>query len=371
MNEVAGEGYDPYPATIEYFTSKTEVMPVNAAPEPKRRFVPSKHEAKRIMKIVRAIREGRLSPYKPPSEEQEDDSEVKRFDIWANETPRSNYPMNTPAPKLPPPGFEFSYRPPLEYLPSRKEKEGFEAADSEDRDRELLPTNHEALRKVPGYDGFLKEKFERCLDLYLAPRIRRSKMDINPESLLPRLPSPDELRPFPTTCATLFRGHEGRVRSLSVEPMGIYLASGGDDGTVRLYELLTGRQLWHVKLGRGDAVNVVRWRPTTDAVILSAAVGNDVYLIVPPIIDPEFEVKSRETLDAGFGYAAKGASSSPRKESSIQWIRPGTRLENEGVLVKIILRKTVKVIAWHRRGDYFSTTSPQGQSSSIAIHTLS
>ena len=70
MNEVPEEGYDPYPDMIEYFSGKLEIMPLSAAPEPKRRFVPSKHEAKRVMKIVRAIREGRILPYKPPSEEE-------------------------------------------------------------------------------------------------------------------------------------------------------------------------------------------------------------------------------------------------------------------------------------------------------------
>ncbi|KAG9995429.1 BOP1NT-domain-containing protein, partial [Aureobasidium melanogenum] len=70
-NEAPGEGYDPYPDMVEWFTSKTEIMPLSAAPEPKRRFVPSKHEAKRVMKIVRAIREGRIKPWKEPSEEEQ------------------------------------------------------------------------------------------------------------------------------------------------------------------------------------------------------------------------------------------------------------------------------------------------------------
>jgi len=387
MNEVPEEGYDPYPATIEYFTSKTETMPLSAAPEPKRRFVPSKHEAKRVMKIVRAIREGRILPYKPPPEEEGDDLEVKHYDIWANEAPRPDHPMNIPAPKLPPPGYEESYHPPPEYLPDKNEKKAWDEADEEDRE-DFLPTNHDSLRKVPGYDRFVKEKFERCLDLYLAPRLRRSKLNVDPESLLPKLPSPEELRPFPTTCATIFRGHEGRVRSLAVDPSGVWLASGGDDGyvsrlrysgksdayygfsfsTVRVWELLTGRQVWSVILEKGEAVNVVRWRPGTDAIVLCAATGEDVYLIAVPISDPETESKSRELIDAGWGYAA---ASNAKKEPSIQWTRPGSRLQDEGVLVKFSLRKTVKVISWHRRGEYFSTVSPQGQSSSVAIHTLS
>lgn len=372
MNEVPEEGYDPYPDMVEYFSGKLEIMPLSAAPEPKRRFVPSKHEAKRIMKIVRAIREGRILPYKPPAEEDEDDVDIKRYDIWANEAPRPDHPMNIPAPKLPPPGYDESYHPPPEYLPDQAEKEAWEEADDEDREKEYLPRNHDSLRKVPGYDKFVKDKFERCLDLYLAPRIRRSKLNIDPESLLPKLPSPEELRPFPTTCAALFRGHEGRVRSLAIDPSGVWLASGGDDGTIRIWELLTGRQIWHVNLGNGEVVNVVRWRPNTDAMILSAATGEDIYLIIPQIVDPEVEIKSREIVDAGWGYAANGVSNgAPKKEPAAQWTRPGSRLEDEGILVKIGLRKPVKVISWHRRGEYFSTVSPQGQTSAVAIHTLS
>ena len=365
------EDYDPYPATVEYFTGKLEMMPLSAAPEPKRRWIPSKHESKRVMKIVRAIREGRILPYKPPPEEDEDELEIKRYDIWANEVVRQDHPMNVPAPKLPPPGYEESYRPPPEFLPDRNEKKAWEDADEEDRDKQFLPTNHNALRNVPGYGEFLKEKFERCLDLYLAPRVRRSKLNIDPESLLPQLPSLDELRPFPTTCATLFRGHDGRVRSLAVDPSGVWLASGGDDGSVRVWELLSGRQIWSIKLGNEDAVNVVRWRPGTEAIILSAAIGEDVYLIAPPIGGPEIETKGREVLDAGWGYATNGASSSAKKEPVTQWTRPGSGLEEEGVLVKFSLRKTVKVISWHRRGEYFSTVCPQAQSSAVAIHTIS
>ena len=372
MNEVPEEGYDPYPATIEYFTSKMEIMPLSAAPEPKRRFIPSKHEAKRVMKIVRAIREGRILPYKPPAEDDEEDQGIKRYDIWANEAPRPDHPMNIPAPKLPPPGYDESYHPPPEYLPDPSERKAWEEADDEDKDKEYLPTNHDSLRKVPGYDKFLKEKFERCLDLYLAPRVRRNKLNIDPESLLPKLPSPEELRPFPTTCATIFRGHEGRVRSLAIDPTGVRLASGGDDGTLRLWELLTGRQVWSVKLASEEAVNVVRWRPGHEAAILAATTGEDLYLIVPPVVDPEVEAVSREIVDAGWGYAANGATNGASKKApAAPWSRPGSRLEDTGVLIKVTLRNTIKVISWHRRGEYFATVSPQGQTSAVAIHTLS
>lgn len=378
MNEIPDEGYNPYEPTIEWFSSKQEVMPLSAAPEPKRRFVPSKHEAKRVMKIVKAIREGRILPYKAPEERDEEDPNVIKYDLWADEAEDADPHMHIPAPKLPPPGYEESYHPPPEYLPDNKERKTWEQTDPEDRESEFLPNDFGSLRRVPGYENFVKEKFERCLDLYLAPRVRRSKLNIDPESLLPKLPSPEELKPFPTACATIFRGHKGRVRTLAIDPSGLWLATGGDDGTVRVWELLTGRQLWSTTLNEEDPVNVVKWRPGKDAVVLAAAAGDDVFLAVPPIVDPEVEQASLEILDAGWGYAASrpaptGADAN-KKNAPPQWIRPSSSLADSGVYAVIPLRYVVKSLSWHRRGDYFVTVCPSSStpaSVAIAIHTLS
>ena len=378
MNEIPGEGYDQYEPLVEYFTSQQEIMPLSAAPEPKRRFVPSKHEAKRVMKLVKAIREGRILPYKPPSETEEKVEDLINYDLWADEAERPDHPMHIPAPKLPPPGYEESYHPPPEYLPDKKERKEWEQTDPEDRETEFLPNDYGSLRKVPGYGNFVKEKFERCLDLYLAPRVRRSKLNIDPESLLPKLPSPEELKPFPTACATVFRGHKGRVRSLAVDPSGIWLATGGDDGTVRVWELLTGRQLWSAKVSDEDAVNVVRWRPGKDALILAVAAGDDIFLAVPPIADPETEKASLDVLDAGWGYAASQPATSTadanKKNTPPQWIRPPSTLADAGICAVIPLRYVPKSISWHRRGDYFVTVCSGAStpaSVAVSIHTLS
>ncbi|KAK4251952.1 NUC169 domain-containing protein [Corynascus novoguineensis] len=368
---------DPYPDTVEYFTSIEEKMPLSSAPEPKRRFLPSKNEAKQIMKLVRAIREGRILPYKPPEEREreEEEQEEVHFDLWQNEEPQAPNPMHIPAPKLPPPGYDLSYNPPEEYLPSKEEREEWENADPEDREKEYLPQKYNALRKVPAWDNLVKERFERCMDLYLAPRVRKNRLNIDPNSLLPKLPSPSELKPFPTVVQTIFRGHDGRVRSVAIDPTGVALATGGDDGTVRVWELLTGRQVWSVKLSSDEPVNTVRWRPTKDAFVLAAAAGEEIFLMVPThaSVTPALDQASRDILAAGFGYATNGQQQSlpVGKEPPAKWARPGTKLEDEGVLIRITVRSTVKVINWHRRGDHFATVSPAGQRSSVAIHTLS
>lgn len=373
MNEIPADGYDPYEPTVEWFTSKIETMPLSSAPEPKRRFVPSKHEAKRVMKIVRAIREGRILPYRPPREEQEEEEGIQNYDIWEDEQPRLDHAMHMPAPKLPPPGFDESYHPPPEYLPDKKEKEAWEKADEEDRERDYLPTDHTSLRKVPGYDRFVKEKFDRCLDLYLAPRVRRTKLNIDPESLLPKLPNPDELRPFPTHEAGRFHGHQGRVRSLAIDPSGQYLATGGDDGTVRVWTIEPQREVWTVRLGADNPVNVVRWRPGKDAPVVAACAGDDIYLCVPRLgIDfgPEAEA-AQAVLDAGWGYGTSETTTS--KSSSVKWSRPLSSQRDQGVAVVIHLGHTAKTLSFHSGGNHFvtvcsATTVPASQA--IAIHTI-
>lgn len=54
-NENPDSSYDPYEPTIEWFTGKgkEEVMPLSAAPEPKRRWVPSKWEKQKVRQVNR------------------------------------------------------------------------------------------------------------------------------------------------------------------------------------------------------------------------------------------------------------------------------------------------------------------------------
>lgn len=373
MNELASDGINPYEPTVEWFTSKVEQMPLSAAPEPKRRFVPSKHEQKRVMKLVRAIREGRILPFKPLSEEEEED-DAQNYDVWANEEPRKEHAMHMPAPKLPPPGFDESYHPPPEYLPDAQEKKDWDNTDAEDRDKDYLPTDHAALRKVPGWGNFIKEKFERCLDLYLAPRVRRTKLNIDPESLLPKLPDPEELKPFPMRESERYVGHNGRVRSLAVSPAGDYLATGGDDGTVRIWTLSPAREIWSVKLDSEEPVHVVRWRPGKEASVLAAAAGDEIYLCAPSLEDVEdaSTLAGQAILDAGWGFATGGTAS--KSTTTISWSRPSSKLQQKGVAIVIRLGHTAKSLSFHSGGNYFVSVCPGTNvpaSQAIGVHTLS
>lgn len=58
------------------------------------------------------------------------------------------------------------------------------------------------------------------------------QLNIDPESLKPKLPSKKELKPYPITCYIEFKGHEGAVTSISVEASGQWMASGMDVGNI-------------------------------------------------------------------------------------------------------------------------------------------
>lgn len=61
------------------------------------------------------------------------------------------------------------------------------------------------------------------------------KLNIEPEALVPKLPSPRDLQPFPTTLSIEYKGHTDMVRSISTDKTGQYLLSGSDDCTSNYY----------------------------------------------------------------------------------------------------------------------------------------
>lgn len=52
------------------------------------------------------------------------------------------------------------------------------------------------------------------------------QINIDPESLKPKLPSRKDLKPYPTTCYLEYRGHNGPVMSISTDSSGQWIASG-------------------------------------------------------------------------------------------------------------------------------------------------
>jgi len=76
------------------------------------------------------------------------------------------------------------------FFSNKEEKKEWLEQDPSDRKLNFIPKKFDCLRKIHGYDKFINERFERCLDLYMCPRVRKKKLNIDPKSLIPKLPKP-------------------------------------------------------------------------------------------------------------------------------------------------------------------------------------
>ena len=254
--------HDANPDFIDYYSSIPEISGLNSNRyEKKSRFQPSAYEKLQVRRLLHRLKcgsinmdflEGKVRDMNDYKKRPEDSDTP--FLLWRgdeeDELALRKGPQHIAPPKLPPPGHALSYRPPEEYLPSKEELEEWENLDPEDRPYgNFIPKRFDNLRSVGAYEHAVKERFERCLDLYLCPRVMKRRLNIDPESLVPRLPRASDLRPFPTTkCIEYNDGKVGAVRCLSVSPDGQFMVSGGEDGVVRLWEVQTGRVMrkWHL-----------------------------------------------------------------------------------------------------------------------------
>ena len=243
-------------------------------------------------------------------------------------------PQHVQAPKMKPPGHAESYNPAEEYLPTEEELKAWEDLDEVDRPYgALVPQKFKNLRTVGAYQHSVKERFERCLDLYLAPRMIKKRLNIDPESLVPKLPSPKDLKPFPNAKCIVYStatSCKSMVRAISVSPSGEYFASGSEDGYVRVWEVMTGKMVreWglHKFANVEDSatetvVSSVEWNPNSAHHVLLVGVGKAVVVIRTDTGCRADEELTSALLEVGL---KGGGKLNPKAEKACAWERaPG------------------------------------------------
>ncbi|KNZ74417.1 Ribosome biogenesis protein ERB1 [Termitomyces sp. J132] len=350
--EIPDATYNPYEPTTEWFTGKgkEEIMPLSSAPEPKRRWV---------MKIVRAIRQGRIIGSKPKTT-----SKFSFYSIWSEPSSSHSPPLPAPKPRLP--TNSESYNPPEEYLPTEEERKEWEAQDPEDREQDYLPKKHSALRLVPAYDRFIKDRFNRQLDLYLAPRIQRAKLNVDPSTLIPKLPSPSSLKPFPNYKSLKFTHTKGRARCVSISPDGGWVISGDESGQVSLWEVNVGRE---VKRWTFDSkIGAVEWCPRLDVSYFVVSVEEKIHFIIPPNL-PNSVLSHTQAL-----LAPSSLPPAPATPSPVKWFTPPTTtwsIDTPILTTNMPPSSGIPVqLTWHRKGDYLASVSTGGTQGGVWIHQV-
>uniref|UniRef100_A0A7E4VYA7 Ribosome biogenesis protein BOP1 homolog n=1 Tax=Panagrellus redivivus TaxID=6233 RepID=A0A7E4VYA7_PANRE len=348
-------GYNPYEPFMDIFSSEKEIHPLDHRPPDKRSFVPSADERRKVSKMVHAIKMGWTKT-------QEKEPKPKVYDIWAAEDfdPKSKSELKRlrlalPAPKIALPGNYESYNPPEEYLFDEKELKKWEETEPDMRRIEFIPQKFDALRKVPFYERFFNDRYDRCLDLFMAPRQHKNRLNVNPDDLLPDLPNPRDLMPFPLVLGLNFRGHKGQVRTLAVEPKnGEILVSGGEDQTVRVWYIPTGRCLKVFEFN--SPITSVSFNPNPDYTLVAVASESTVVTLLN--IEAGDKLKVSATKDLLINIPISG-------DSEAKWRR------TKAGRVEIDVGDSVRQVTWHRKGDYFATVGLEFAASNVKIHQIS
>ncbi|GFU64545.1 ribosome biogenesis protein bop1 [Trichonephila clavipes] len=344
--------YEPFE---DFFTYEQMEHPVTNHPPHKRSFIPSKIDKQKVSKLVWSIKMGHLLP-RAPKEKKDEFYALWTSDI-AEESKRHNY---IPAPKRKLPGHEESYNPPPEYLFTKEEEDKWNEQEPYERKLDFIPKKYQTLLGTPAYSSYINEWFERCLDLYLCPRKRQMRVNVDPNDLIPQLPKPKDLRPFPSALAIVYTGHEKLIRSISVEPSGQFLVSGSDDETVKIWEILTGRCMRTINLG--EPVKQVAWCPSQALSLILVSVGSNVYAINTRLGD-KVVVSNTDTIFNSF--------EEEHSDKAVSWKLPTEKQKALGIKLILSHSKEVKQIVWHAKGDYFATVLNNAGFKSIVIHQLS
>jgi ribosome biogenesis protein ERB1 len=402
--------HDGNPEGSDYFSGvDKEISGLNSNQyERKATFQPSKWEKLQVERLLERLEKGDVNmdyltgKVRDMNDVRKREGSDKPFALWKGDEEdllnTRKGPQHIAAPKMPPPGHAASYRPPDEYLPTDEEVAEWKELPASQRPHgHMVPKQFPNLRSVGAYQHSVREAFERCLDLYLAPRLLKRRLNIDPESLVPRLPKANDLKPFPTIkCIEYETPYDGEsapiIRSVTASPDGQYMASGASDGFVRLWEVQSGRLLrsWNLfalakELGgsegdeEGDAtkpVVSVEWNPNRSHHCILAAISKYVFVVATGTAGNN----DSEVTSALLHAASKGGNlSNPAAAKSVSWNVISRKLDIPicaddnaiGPVCALAMAREVAYLKWHGKGDYFVTVSPKAGSAAVLIHQLS
>lgn len=117
----------------------------------------------------------------------------------------------------------------------------------------------------------------------MCPRLFKKKVNVtDPTKLIPELPSPSELKPFPQQVSIDFHFHSSCVRTIAVSPNGQWLASGDEDSNLVIWNVRTSKIVRKYKLPN-KVVDKVTWCPNEAYCILAVANEETVHLVTPKL----------------------------------------------------------------------------------------
>ena len=334
-----------------------QIHPMSNQIPSKKKFGFSRNEQKTINRLVYLYKNGLMPMEKPKKVEQ------KIYDIWEfeDEQDLSQYR----------PGF--GYQIPRRDLPDNEES--YNTKDNKDGG---------ILRRIPRYDNLIEEELERCCDLFLSARTIRKKLDLKENDVLPDLPKPEELRPFPTKECMVYKGHESSIRDICCDPNGNVLISADNGNLVFFWDILTGKII--TKFDLKEKVRKININKFLKLIVICTE--THIFFILPKYLEKKYNeeiltlVKEKIYPKIIENKVAKEDNKEGKKENnnnitindSFVWHIPksDSKKEKQGILFYMKWTQgVIKNLVWHNKGDYFGTLSKNSQGKTqVYIHSL-
>ena len=334
-----------------------QIHPLSNHLPSKKNFYFSKNEQKTINRLVYLYKNGLMPMEKPKKQEN------KIFDIWQyeNEADLTAYR----------PGFGFTA--PKRELPDNEESYNIDNKEG-------------ILRRIPRYDNLIEEELERCCDLFLSARTIKKKLDLKENEILPDLPKPEELRPFPTKECIVYKGHESSIRALCCDPNGNVLISADNGNLVFFWDIPTAKII--TKFDLKEKVRCIKINKFLHLVVICTV--SHVFFILPRYLEKKYKnevndiIKNKiyPKIEENFPKNKKNEDEKNETEEdknrtvndSFIWKIPkkNSKKEKQGILFYMKWTQgTIKDIVWHNKGDYFGTISKNMQGKTqVFIHSL-
>ena len=333
-----------------------QIHPMSNQIPSKKKFGFSRNEQKTINRLIYLYKNG-LMPMEKPKK-----PEPKLFDIWEfeDENDLSQYR----------PGFGFQ-------IPKR---------DLPDNDESYNPKDNKddgILRRIPRYDNLIEEELERCCDLFLSARTIRKKLDLKENDILPDLPKPEELKPFPTKECMIYKGHESSIRDICCDPNGNVLISADNGNLVFFWDIMTGKIITKIDLKeKVRSININKFLK-----LIVICTETHILFLLPRYLEKKYKedilTLIKDKIYPKINTNKNTTSKDKEKEiteneitvnDSFVWHIPksGSKKEKQGILFYLKWTQgLIRTLVWHNKGDYFATLSKNAQGKSqVYIHSL-
>ena len=169
------------------------------------------------------------------------------------------------------------------------------------------------------------------------------------EELLPKLPKPSELRPFPTQPSLYFTGHKHRVTSMALSDNGEFIASADFGGHILIFEISSTRIVQEIQLP--GKITSIDWKNG----VLLAAFSSFVVLI-----ETDAQPFTKNFISLEMQKELSDFDDFKEELGTWQYYKRGSKEYEMGLRARIYCGDNdLMQVTFHAKGDYFGSLAPK------------